>query len=593
MTLRKKLLITYIVVVMVPIILILILITINLRAANEKKMVDMMSQMNHQMADNYDSILDDAKNSCNLFYVDNQLVKALSQSSYSQESEYYIDLEYVKKISREALSLNSHLSGITFFGNSGRLFDTTGEDAAYIQTLLSLQKQDSVSPVWSVSPVYTASINRNDIRVVTLTRELLNPYDGTHVAFLHLSLSIDKIFDTFGSRFAAHDVNQFVVFQNGNIIYSSADSQNEKSFLGNLRGKVLKKPGKSAGVFYVQSGKNRYLCVSLYSSENQFYIIQYIPMNLNDRWQYSNVLMYVAAFGILGLIAVGLSILFSKQISRPITIVVEGMKEVEKGSFQAISVQRHDELGTLIAGFNSMVHKLQASIRNELASAEAERKMQMKLLQAQINPHFISNTLNLISAVAQIEKVPVISSASSSLSHMLYYNLKGSNIIHLEDEIEQVKRYMAIQKLRFPDRITEEYHVEPELMKARMPKFILQPLIENSIYHGLEKKQGLWNLRLDVIRDADMMIIRIRDNGVGIPPDRLNEIMNGLRTKSLQQTLTGDIRNLGIFNVYYRLKNFDPRSSFNIESIENVQTCVSIRMPVTEGEDHEGSDCGR
>lgn len=217
---------------------------------------------------------------------------------------------------------------------------------------------------------------------------------------------------------------------------------------------------------------------------------------------------------------------------------------------------------------------LQKSREKHLLEQTA-KKMELKTIQAQINPHFLFNTLNSIARMAVIEDAPQTEELIYHLADLLRYNLKNiEDFPKIKDEIGNVERYLFIQSLRFSDRISYELNIDKALMDYRIPSMILQPIVENCMVHGLETKLEGGKISIDgyLVSKKDLEI-KITDNGKGIKPDVL---------KAIQQMGQVSHQHLGIgtLNTYNRLKScFGDRCTLTIESSPNIGTCVTIRMP--------------
>ena len=180
-----------------------------------------------------------------------------------------------------------------------------------------------------------------------------------------------------------------------------------------------------------------------------------------------------------------------------------------------------------------------------------QKQTELKMLQFQINPHFLYNALNTISSIAQLQEVDYIPEIASGLSDMFRYNIDGREIVTLREELTQTENYMGIQKIRFPERFFVEILVEEELMECKVLKFILQPIVENSYKYGFAEKRKKNILRIHSYRDESNIIIVIEDNGAGIEENKVKKINEvWLESEDLKQQQELDR------NVNARIKNY-------------------------------------
>jgi ligand-binding sensor protein len=206
--------------------------------------------------------------------------------------------------------------------------------------------------------------------------------------------------------------------------------------------------------------------------------------------------------------------------------------------------------------------------------------MELKTIQAQINPHFLFNTLNAVARLAIVEDAPKTEELIYNLSDLLRYNLKNiEKFPKIRDDIDNINRYLFIQSLRYSDRISYKIDIDESIMEYRIPSMILQPIVENSIVHGLETKKegGKVEVSGHLISEEELEIT-IKDNGKGIKPEVLNAIRQMDRISNQQL-------GIGIINTFDRLRYcFGDRCKFVIESTLQVGTSISIRIPCIQSE---------
>ncbi len=236
--------------------------------------------------------------------------------------------------------------------------------------------------------------------------------------------------------------------------------------------------------------------------------------------------------------------------------------------------------------FGMVSEKLNKSKNLSLSRKQA----QYLALQNQINPHFLYNTLECIRSEALCQGMDGVASMTEALATFFRYTISNvDKFVTLEDELTNVENYYLIQQYRFGDRLDMkiEYGNEDDLslLDLYMPKLTLQPIVENSIYHGLERKLGNGSLRIKMERTREYLIIRISDNGLGIEKDRL-DVLNRKLLKNTYDDISGQENGLGgiaIMNVNNRIKLlFGEQYGINIQSVSHVGTDVEITLPVIE-----------
>lgn len=272
-------------------------------------------------------------------------------------------------------------------------------------------------------------------------------------------------------------------------------------------------------------------------------------------------------------------------ITRPLKSILFSMKKFQKGDFsQFVDWRSRDEIGQLGTGYNTMVHRIKELVDDVFSFELKKREAELKLLQSQINPHFLYNTLNTISWAAQKKGETQIAEMIYSLANIFQTSLSnGKDIITIQEEIQLVNSYLFLQRMRFPDRLTYEITVDPLLEDVDVPKLLIQPLIENSIVHGIEPldtDEGL--IQISVKRLNDSIVIEIVDNGVGINAKKLKTIQDSLIYK--EEIDPSSTRNgFAFFNIINRLKLFyGDQASLTVESKEGSGTIVLLIFPKTK-----------
>lgn len=281
-----------------------------------------------------------------------------------------------------------------------------------------------------------------------------------------------------------------------------------------------------------------------------------------------------------------LSITFAATITKPIQKLQKTMEEASRGYLDlAIPVESTDEIGKLTANFNQMLIKIKTLIDDnytaKLREANAELKhhqAELRALQAQINPHFLFNTLGTISSLAELEGVESISRMAEALADFFRYSIHTDEVmVTLRDELAQVERYFSIQKLRFGDRIELTVDIPDELMDQPIIKLTLQPIVENACVHGLEL-YGNGRIQINSRIYQDHLAIMISDNGSGISREDLLRIQGLL---DHPESDTGESRiGIGLRNVHSRLKlYYGEEYGIQIQSKEGEGTNVIVLLP--------------
>ena len=290
--------------------------------------------------------------------------------------------------------------------------------------------------------------------------------------------------------------------------------------------------------------------------------------------------IFVAIIAVLA--SVVCSVVYSKAISRPIRDLSEEMKTITLNEYSGSTLEsREDEIGILQDSFNHMITRNKELIAQQYQAKLEKRNAQLRALQAQINPHFMYNTLQVIGGMALEKDAPEVYSVTLALSDILRYSLNFSKeMVCLEEEVEYLKSYVMIQNERFGGKVQLKLELEPDTRKCLIPKLILQPLAENSFEHGLLNKAGDWLLTGEshTTPEGDLLIC-IKDNGIGFDSERLAQIREKIELDTVKALNSGS--HIGLANVHARIKLRSAKEGHgvSIDSSPETGTTVSVRMP--------------
>ncbi len=383
--------------------------------------------------------------------------------------------------------------------------------------------------------------------VITLSRGIRNytgEGDSDGVVFIDLNYSAISELCTQNSVGTKGYV--FILDQDGNIVYHPQQQQlyNELqteniSLIMNAKTDVV-----TAG-----KGDDEKIYALSHSETTGWTIVG--CMNMSELLKNSRKARSIYVLVALGLIAVALVI--SSEIARNITFSIQklrdSMKRVQKGDFSAaeIEVYSDNEIGSLTRSFNVMTHKIQDLMAQNIQEQEQKRKIELKALQSQINPHFLYNTLDSIIWMAEGKKNEEVVLMTASLARLLRQSISIENeLVTIGQEVEYVRSYLTIQKMRYKDKLEFEINVDPRITHAQIIRLVLQPIVENAIYHGLKYKESKGMLKVHGYELGERIIIDITDDGVGMDEETLKHIYD-------KHKVNYHSNGVGVYNVQQRL----------------------------------------
>lgn len=269
---------------------------------------------------------------------------------------------------------------------------------------------------------------------------------------------------------------------------------------------------------------------------------------------------------------------FSRTLTNPIFKLKRLMKQAESGDLTVrFNFQHNDEIGELGQSFNHMIARIDQLIQMVYVEQENKRTAEMKSLQEQIKPHFLYNTLDTISWMARDYDAEDIVRLVDALTNMFRIGLShGKDIITVKEEITHVSNYLYIQKIRYKDKLNYVIHVDESLYAIEVPKLILQPLVENAIYHGVKAKRG-GTITITGVPEGENLVFTVQDNGAGMPQEKVEE----LNRRMSERSVLDEKKSFGLFYIRERIQLcYGKGYGVHVESTLGEGTRVTITLPL-------------
>ncbi|MCA1056591.1 sensor histidine kinase [Rossellomorea aquimaris] len=513
----------------------------------------------------------------------------------------YLTIGIVKNVVQTLLYTGDTINGVTIsFKEEDRMISATKRSTVVFSKRRNDRDMDAFLRA-ERSP-YNMYIEPNDpqqekeIRrsknIITVHRAFRNIPDDDVLAYISLDISPDKIIDLSRNLYTPDSEEFYLLTPEGDMIYSSDlevsdDKNNQKWIKRIVDGKEV------AGT--LEWKEDNFNGVIMYDQ---------LPASaggwiLAKRVSYAN--LYESAFsvakinilfGILGLTLVVLATLFvSFKITSPIRVLLRNIQQVEKGNMDVqFPVFGSDEIGLLGYRFQQMIERINTLINREYKLEIENKSNQLKVLQSQINPHFLYNALQSIGTIALKNKVPQVYTLITHLSKIMRYGMNmEEDLVPLDKEINYTKAFLLLQKERFGENLQYSIEVDDSVKEVVVPKMILQPIIENYFKHGFDIRDGIGKIHLSCMKEEEMLAITIKDNGIGVKEERLEEIYEHFRAAALNKT--GEATNIGLKNVYVRLKlYYDEAAELLLENLDEGGFKVTMKLPIKrEGEANESN----
>lgn len=361
------------------------------------------------------------------------------------------------------------------------------------------------------------------------------------------------------SHFALYDTSGSLICKDNE---STVSSLNPENLLQNTREETDK-------LFY----KSIFTCDTL--GDSHFILASRLEVRILDGLPAKLLAaLIIGAFILLAFMWL-INTYIAKNVIYPIQRLVDSMTEVQNGWLHRVSMNvSGDEIGLLKNSYNAMLIEINQLIEELLQKEKTLRMAELDALQEQMKPHFLYNTLDMIRYMALENRTDEVYNMLETLGNFYRRFLsKGSTDLSLGEEIEIVKSYLTLQRTRFEDIFTDEYEIEEGLSSIRVPRLILQPLVENSIYHGIRPKGEHGVIRVTVKRQEDFLFLSIYDNGIGMSAHQLELLFSGKDSRSFG--FQGTIERI---RYYYKTEDV-----FEIHSVEGEYCEIILKLPLSNG----------
>jgi len=508
------------------------------------------------IGNNLNAEIESIDNMSQLIMTDKEVVAFLK----SDEDEFYVKQEAVRAI-YDTMNLFNNVSSVFVFQ----------EDYDYVSsgigvTHINVEKlEELLEDVRPRAGGYYLAINgrgaiRRDIEwpVISLIRVVNDLETQRPIGSIMINLSVDLFDNT----------------------YRNMISENKAFGFFGLDGTVLSKQSyheeldaiEYTGASYQQETIGNEGIVSYQVIENTPFILKsyekiHFTQVLTDEAGKILAIVFLVSALVIGMIG----FFITRYITHPIQRLAGAMKSVNTGWLRRVSLPlANDEIGYLKDSYNDMLVELNELISELLEKEKSIQQAELEVLQEQIKPHFLYNTLDTIAYLALTEPAENVYEAVDTLGKFYRKFLsRGSREIPIKDEVEIVKDYLTLQRLRYGDIFEDIYEVDPELENIRVPKLILQPLVENSLYHGVRLKGEKCIIKIQVFEEEGIVHLVVYDTGIGMDDKRILQIMEGKSRKSFG--FKGTIERIQ----YY----FEQKDVVKVTSVVGEYTRVDIKIP--------------
>lgn len=590
MTIKKIILLSIICFVIMPILLLPLITTRMYEGILGKKINVSTEQKLEQIANNLENAVTSMLATSNILCSDQEIIDILGKNESGDDIEKFYDYKTInEKITKSFNAvLIAYQADLVLWGGNGKIYSTSdGYDTFDYKEIIRQEWYKKTVAMGGYALWLAPAKNHMGLNVqgtgenIVMTRLIKDDTSTGYYGVLAISLypdkNIRKLFKTEDSSENA----QLLLADKENVVILAEKDEDIGKKLENEMDVTELSGGKSSFIADVTGQKT---FVNFYHiKRTDWKVLQLIPyeslMSEVKQLRFYNFAINLILMAVLVLI----SLIISNSIANPLHKLSILMNSVSKGDFSVkSSVKGNSEIATLSRSFNSMVEEMDKLIKELHYSYETREKLRLEALQAQINPHFLFNTLNSIKWMAAVQGAPEVSKMIAALGSLLDATLyRDEEMIPLFEEVKNIDDYITLQKMRFGDKFAIRYEIPEEITEYRIPVLIFQPLIENSIIHGFADMDagGVIIIRGEV--QESCVYIEISDNGKGMSEEALEIILS---SHNLQK---GRFSNIGVRNVNDRIMlRYGNDYGIKVLSEEGKGTTILIKLPPAGGVDN-------
>lgn len=476
------------------------------------------------------------------------------------------------------LKIRKDICNIAVLGEDGRHFINSGQEEwnqyARLDQKDWYQKAKEAGEGMHVSSSHVQNIVKGRYDwVVTMSHGLVDPKSGQVAGMLLIDLNYNVINDLCEAVTLGKRGYVYIVDAQGGIVCHPQ----QQLILSNVKKERLDEMVWQEGsISDTDEGGEEKIYTPFHSEKTGWTIVGVVYASELVEKEDMVRAIYLLIAVLLILLAIVMAVVMAGNITRPVKQLKEAMDKAREGEFQDVQVQAHgeNEISKLQEDFNRMIHQIDGLIQKNLHDEEEKREIEMKALQSQINPHFLYNTLDSIIWMIESEEPDRAIRMTSALARFFRQAIGKSDVfVTLKEELEYTRNYLVIQKMRYEDKVDYKFQVEEEIQGCHILKLVLQPLVENALYHGLKYKESKGSIQIIGIRQNEKIVIKVSDNGVGMEEEVLRHIFD---PKPPSKNHSG----VGLSNIRRRMQlYYGDLCEFKIESEKDVGTTVKIVIP--------------
>ncbi len=487
----------------------------------------------------------------------------------------------MSEIVSNIISPNTQIAGIAVFADQKVIYSGYSIDEKSVNKIIHnehLEKAYEIQrPIWmGLAPLQFTDRRKSD--VFSVSKLIRDRNTGNALGVVTLFINEVNISNIYTKNIVTTQDSYYIVDEKDKVI-----SSRNKSDLYKDIGEVLRIKDSA----YKELKKNGSLLLTdkkvpiLYSMKAYrkfgWRVISVSGMEeiVSEETKIKNIIILTLI--VCAIIVFMTSYIISHTVTKPIYLLLDTMGKIKDGNMKIRADENTDgEVGVLANGFNTLMNQLEESMEQIYKEQKLKRKNEFKLLQSQIKPHFLYNTMETISSFIKLDMKEQALTTIQYISNFYKLSLsRGNEIITVEEEVKIIESYLSIQRLRYAEYMDYALEFDKAMLKYTIPKLTIQPLVENAIYHGLKQSQSKGMIYVKGYIKEDYIVIEVLDTGIGMPKERVEAI------SKFGPLREADPRSFGLRSVDERLKlQYGSHSGISIESVEGEYTLVTVSIPL-------------
>lgn len=548
-----------------------------------------LTQMNQAL----DTLLENAVKVADTPLLNDDVGRAMVTNYRTDYLAYAQDSNLFRNLMRQTNRLNSTIQSVYFENRYGYTFEYNIAGAQQLHQIEENMLRWSSIMRDSGERTYFAPMQTDPISgrsVLPMIRLLLDGYDYTETGICYTEIDFQPIMELLSSSRETQNMlliynadNDLTWTVNSSSFTSQPDAETAMDTLSRFSAELTEDDSVRQSTLDTTHGT--FAISGCINPTTRWRLIQVVS-NATVTHAYRDTLAsYFGIFLFCSLCGLILAVFLTRRLTHPVSTLCSEIDQLGVSNGAQIDESAcafNQELQRLIGSFNGLSQRLALSLKENYEIQLAEQQMRVQMLQFQINHHFLYNTLNVIKSLAGIHEIPEIETIATSMSELIRYNLEKFPVATLEEELQQVQRYMSIQNIRFPGKFCCDINIPPEFLSLKLPVFLFQPLVENSVEHGFSSMEDNCYISISCQLEQDKLHFLVADNGSGISAERLKKLQAACLSFSAVTSAESSKKHhsIGLLNVNQRLRSYyGSEYGLSIESMEGEGTIIDLILP--------------